>query len=293
MARIRSIKPDFFTSEAIASLPLSARLTFIGLWTHCDDNGVCLDNPVLINAAVWPLDYGAAPEELTRRTRDDLAHLWQHGLIVRYARDRKRYLFVAGWDEHQKVSHPSKSRFPRPGDDGCEVMTSQYPVSSGPPNGLRTSSRDSPETLVPDLGAGSREQGAGKRFAPPVGEPPAATPTQRSKAITDTYAAAEPMCKWPAVNAIVLKAIQAGRWADCEITDALMRLAKEGRGVTVETLRVELNGLPPFRNNRQSETDAAFDRAMARADAREESYDPARNGHPDPVRQSALPAASD
>lgn len=76
---------------------------------------------------------------------------------------------------------------------------------------------------------------------------PQRTITQRSKAITDAYAEAEPMCKWPAVNAVVIRALKAEKWADDEVRDAVLRLAKEGRGVTVETLRVELNGLPPPR----------------------------------------------
>lgn len=91
------------------------------------------------------------------------------------------------------------------------------------------------------------------------GEPtPAAdlTVNQRSKRLTDAYAEAEPMCKWPAVNGIVKRAIEADRWPDDAIRDALLRLAKEGRSVTVDSLRTELNGLParrtaghqPYRN---------------------------------------------
>jgi hypothetical protein len=34
MARIRSIKPEFFTSISIADLSRDARLMFIGMWTH-------------------------------------------------------------------------------------------------------------------------------------------------------------------------------------------------------------------------------------------------------------------
>jgi hypothetical protein len=74
---------------------------------------------------------------------------------------------------------------------------------------------------------------------------PALSITQRSKRITDAYAAAEPMCKWPAVNAVIIRAIKAGKWSDDEIRDAVLRLAAEGRPVTVDTLRVELQGLPP------------------------------------------------
>jgi hypothetical protein len=80
---------------------------------------------------------------------------------------------------------------------------------------------------------------------------PALTVTQRSKAITDAYAEAEPMCKWPAVNGIVIRAIKSERYADDEIRAALLRLAQEGRGVTVETLRTELSGFPPARSNGQ------------------------------------------
>jgi hypothetical protein len=68
--------------------------------------------------------------------------------------------------------------------------------------------------------------------------------TQRSKRLTDAYAEAEPMCKWPAVNGVVIKAIKSGKFADDEIRDALRRLAAEGRSVTVDTLRTELQGLP-------------------------------------------------
>lgn len=53
------------------------------------------------------------------------------------------------------------------------------------------------------------------------------------------------MCKWPAVNGVVIKAIKSGKFADDEIEAALLRLAKEGRSVTVDVLRVELSGQPP------------------------------------------------
>lgn len=282
MARIRSIKPDFFTSEVIASLPLSARLTFIGLWTYVDDNGVGLDNDRLIVAAIWPLEEDflgtiqMVQDDLRRLsgvTPENLASHSPPPLIERYADGRSRYLHIRSWDEHQKVSHPRKSRYPLP---------SEIPLTctnTHPPEPLRRHSGNPPEPLRPEQGAGSREQGAGKRVAaangtghppprPPRPPSPPATPAaltlnQRSKAITDQYAAAEPMCKWPAINGIVAKAIQARKWSDHEIRDALLRLAKEGRGVTVETLRIELCGLPPINNHKQSTADERSQQAIA------------------------------
>jgi hypothetical protein len=161
MARIRSIKPDFFTSERVAGLPVTARLTFIGLWTHVDDNGVTVDNGRLITAALWPLEED--PRETLQRTLEDLRRLSEAGLIVRYEAAGKRLLFVRGWDEHQKVSHPGKPRYPRP-----EAMPPKPPTSAdadpdepeGPSSGESPEDLLSPlETLRPEQGAGSREQG--------------------------------------------------------------------------------------------------------------------------------------
>lgn len=119
-----------------------------------------------------------------------------------------------------------------------------------------------PETL-PGIGGSYGPVVEGPPFPEsPSGTPPASEPsarrdrdpiddiagltlTQRSKRITDAYAEAEPMCNWPGINGIALKALKSNKYADSEIRDALLRLAKEGRTVTVETLRIELQGKPP------------------------------------------------
>lgn len=165
MARIRSIKPDFFTSEKLAALPLSARMTFIGLWTHADDNGVAVDNARLICAAIWPLEED--PLEALVRTQEDLRRLSTAGLIVRYEVAGKALLYIPGWDEHQKVSHPGKPRYARPEPDVIEQALSQVaPVSGDADEATAGTSGESPEdlgnapeTLGPEQGAGSREQG--------------------------------------------------------------------------------------------------------------------------------------
>lgn len=153
MARIRSIKPEFFTSETIAALPLSARLTFIGLWTYVDDNGVGLDNELLITAAIWPLepDHAATLE----RTREDLASLSRASLVRLYRDGDRRYLHVTSFYEHQKVDHPRKPRYPLP----SEVSDAAAPASQ---NGavdrkLASLSRQTRETVAPEQGSGIRD----------------------------------------------------------------------------------------------------------------------------------------
>jgi len=68
------------------------------------------------------------------------------------------------------------------------------------------------------------------------------TITQRSKRITDAYAAAETMCNWPQINTVVIKAIKSERFTDDAIREALLRIAADGRSVTVDSLRTELQG---------------------------------------------------
>ena len=109
MARIRTIKPGFFESEDVSALPLRARLTWIGLWTQCDDHGRTKDNARLIKARIWPLD-----EVSLRDVEDDLVTLADHQRIVRYEVDGKRYLAIVNWHEHQSINRPSKSTIPPP-----------------------------------------------------------------------------------------------------------------------------------------------------------------------------------
>lgn len=109
MARIRTIKPEFFTSQTVGRLTFAARLTFIGLWTYVDDHGRGLDDVRLIRAALWPLDDRSLAD-----MEADLGQLAREGLIYRYEVDGRGYLTVMGWREHQKVSHPTDSKYPPP-----------------------------------------------------------------------------------------------------------------------------------------------------------------------------------
>jgi hypothetical protein len=85
-----------------------------------------------------------------------------------------------------------------------------------------------------------------------AGEPAELSINQRAKRLTDAYAKAVPMCKWPAVNGVVKSAINSGHFADDAIHDALLRLAAENRSVTIDSLRTELVGFAPRSNGQQA-----------------------------------------
>ncbi len=109
MARMRTVKPGFFTSEDVAELSLRARLTWIGLWCYCDDEGRGKANLKLIKAAVWMLD-----DVTLADVQEDLLELERCGRIVLYRADGMRLLQVTNWDAHQHPNKPQKSKFPPP-----------------------------------------------------------------------------------------------------------------------------------------------------------------------------------
>jgi hypothetical protein len=115
MPRIRTIKPEFFTSLTVASLTPEQRLTFIGLWTHVDDAGRAIDDARLVKAALWPLDDRVAAD-----VDDDLWALTEASLIVRYTFKERSFLAVRNWVEHQRINRPTASTLPDP--DDCELL---------------------------------------------------------------------------------------------------------------------------------------------------------------------------
>jgi hypothetical protein len=169
MSRIRSIKPGFFKSEDVSALPLRARLTWIGLWTHCDDAGRTKDNVKLIKADVWPLD-----DVSLRDVEDDLSTLAAHGRIVRYEVGGQRYLEITNWRDHQRIDKPSPSRLP-PAPETTTINSTNGPgtlpdTSGSPPAGKggerkggegrgRVRARETPPPATPDTD-------------PPTPEPP-------------------------------------------------------------------------------------------------------------------------
>lgn len=108
MARIRTIKPGFFRDHDIAKLPLSARLTFIGLWTYVDDEGRGVDDPRLVKGDLWQLD----DKHTVKKVDQDLQILAKAGRIERYEMNGRRYLRVVKWKQHQKINRPSDSVIP-------------------------------------------------------------------------------------------------------------------------------------------------------------------------------------
>ncbi|MEU9159641.1 hypothetical protein AB0D29_05050 [Streptomyces sp. NPDC048424] len=170
MARIRTIKPEAFSSESLAAVSITAERTFFGLLTQADDHGRFRDQSAVIAGLLWSL----RPEHGPIEVEDDLTQLAGNELICRYeGEDGKRYLHIVTFSKHQKVNRPSGVRHPNcPYHDGGRVPLAS-PLARG---GLREASvhhqGPSPElaptapptSLIPvSAGQGSFNEPSGKQ----------------------------------------------------------------------------------------------------------------------------------
>lgn len=100
MARIRSIKPDFFFDEETATLHPDAQLLLLGLSTQADRDGRLEDRPVRLKAALFPY------RDVDVEAR--LADLVSAGAIVRYEAHGRRCIALVHWERDQKP-HPKET----------------------------------------------------------------------------------------------------------------------------------------------------------------------------------------
>ncbi len=104
MARIRTIKPEFWTDERIVELDHWIRLLFIGLWNFADDEGRMVCSEKRIKMQIFPAD--------SVNVRGGLDELACAGLIELYVIEDVEYLHIPSFLKHQRVDHPSKSKVP-------------------------------------------------------------------------------------------------------------------------------------------------------------------------------------
>lgn len=108
MARIRSIKPTFWTDAKIQRMTVDARLMYIGLWNYADDEGRFLADARLIKAAVFPIDDEFTLERITVVLRE----LCRSGRIIVWEFEGEHYGEIPNFRKHQVINKPGKSVLP-------------------------------------------------------------------------------------------------------------------------------------------------------------------------------------
>lgn len=108
MARIRTIKPEFFTSADILELTPLSRLFYISLWCESDREG-------RLNWNRKTLMFRYFPSESSDNFNSSVDELVGSGLIMLYKVDGREYCFIPSFLDHQSINNrESESRIPAP-----------------------------------------------------------------------------------------------------------------------------------------------------------------------------------
>lgn len=176
MARIRTIKPEFWTDEKLAPLSPLTRLTFLGLVSMADDAGRLVDSVKLLDGLLF--------SETEDSVTESLKELETIGVIQRgLSGNGKKIIQIVGWFKHQKIEkinlkaalppiEPEQPKTPpagTPGGVGEESGNSQGGVGESSP----------PGSTIYDLGSTTDDQREGEGGEEGATPPP--SPTKRGK----------------------------------------------------------------------------------------------------------------
>jgi hypothetical protein len=108
MARIRSLKPEFWHDRKLArQTSRDARMLYMGLWNHADEWARANGDIAVVKGLIFPYD----------RVNIDalLSELVSAGVVMRYEVDGDPFLFLPNLSKHQRLE-PAKvaSKFPSP-----------------------------------------------------------------------------------------------------------------------------------------------------------------------------------
>lgn len=167
MARIRTIKPEFWTDERLVECSPIARLLAIASLNFADDNGNLERSSRRLKMQVFPAD-NIEVEPL-------IVELLDAEWFVEYEVEGKNYLRIRNFTKHQRIDRPSKSTIP----NDPQIRRALVEPSSNTRRALVEPSSCSGSVVE---GKGKERKGKeqdqkqGAETAPPSAKPPAAAP---------------------------------------------------------------------------------------------------------------------
>ena len=175
MARIRTLKPEFWDSPSTAQADLAVRLTFMAMWNWADDSGHGTANLKELEAFCWPNDdVRDLPRGGSGGSRGKSAHGWRNFAeicgevaevygVTFYRVSGRPYYEITNFKKHQSKDYRKESRYPLPDEGEIFDVTSGNAISgasasdaSGGPSGDR---RGNSAGAAGESGIGTGEQG--------------------------------------------------------------------------------------------------------------------------------------
>lgn len=166
MARMRTLKPGFFTNDSLAEIAPLGRLLFAGLWTIADREGRLEYRPKKIKAELLPYD---DCDVLAL-----IADLVKAGFLIAYTVADTNYLQVTNFLRHQCPNIQEKaSIIPAPTIDCPQVIEDKGTLSKDDTKTIQEPSKDSKP--IP-LSEQNRTEQEGEQRVPTRDLPPPLTP---------------------------------------------------------------------------------------------------------------------
>ena len=127
MARIRTVKPGYWTDEELATVSETAFLLGIALLNYSDDEGYFKANPALVKAACFPLRETSVTVPVALQELSAIGYI-----VLGKGQDGKAVGRVAHFDKHQRVNKPTPSTLKAGFEPNQEPVTEH----SGSPTGI-------------------------------------------------------------------------------------------------------------------------------------------------------------
>lgn len=148
MARIRSVKPEFWDSPSTAKAGLRARLLYIAMWNWADDWGIGDANPRRLLSFAFPSDGDAEVEPRNfRHLAEEVVRCYG---VKFYEVEGREYYEIPAWEEHQRTEKRAQRKNP----PSLQAETTLYEGTSENP---------SPNLGTPAEGSRKGEVGTGEQ----------------------------------------------------------------------------------------------------------------------------------
>src|SRR4051812_39113605 len=96
MARIRTVKPEFFRHEKLQELGALSMLIFEGLWTQCDKAGRFAWKPRLLKLDILPF--------ITFDMEKELDKLAESFFVIKYEHEKEFFGVIPTFGDHQRIT---------------------------------------------------------------------------------------------------------------------------------------------------------------------------------------------
>lgn len=151
MARIRTVKPEYWEDELLGTVSRDARLLYVATWNFADDAGRLRWSTEYVKAQVFPYDADMSQ----KRVRGLMDELEAIGRAKAYTVGAQQLAWLPFFRKHQKINRPQPPKFePHPDDVNGSLPDSVNGSLNGAVNDTVNESRNGSLTHSPPEGKG-------------------------------------------------------------------------------------------------------------------------------------------